>query len=202
MIKNVVFDIGMVLVDFRFREYMKDLGLSPEEISNVAAHMIYNPLWNELDRGIRSFEVVMAQMKAQHPEEATLYDRFWKDPTEVCRPFPKTRAWLMSVRDAGYDVYLLSNYPKELFECHWAGSFDFTDIPKGRVVSYEVGLTKPEPEIYRKLLEKYELQPEECVFLDDRKENVEAAEALGFFGIHVMDQEQAMSDLKAFLETH
>ncbi len=199
MIKNVIFDIGGVLVDFRFENYMKDLGMSAEQVKVVAAHMIFNPLWNELDRGVRPFDEVMNEMKAEHPEDAVYYDLFWKDPARVCLPFPKTRVWLTAVKNAGYDIYLLSNYPKDLFECHWEHSFDFIDIPKGKVVSYEVGYTKPEPQIYEILLQKYNLRPEECVFLDDRLANVEAAKVQGLYGIHVVNQDQAMAELQVLL---
>jgi len=200
MIKNVIFDIGMVLVDFRFREYMRELNMTEEQIEAVAAHMVFNPLWNELDRAARPFSDVLNEMKAQHPEEAELYDRFWQDPTDVCISFPGSRDWLLGLKKRGYRIYLLSNYPEDLFLCHWRNSFSFTDLPDGKVISYEVKFTKPEPEIYRTLLERFQLDPTECIFLDDRAENIEAARAFGMRGIWVnAGQEPARAQLEQML---
>lgn len=200
MIKNVIFDIGNVLVHFRFREYMQELNMTDEQIEALAAHMIFNPIWSDLDRGARSFSDVLDEVKALHPEEADLYDRFWADPSRLCLSYPDTRDWLLGLKKRGYRIYLLSNYPEDMFLCHWRNSFSFTDLPDGKVISYEVKLTKPEPEIYQTLFDLYHLNPTECVYLDDRLENVEAGRAFGMQGIWVNGgQEQAMEDLEQVL---
>lgn len=200
MIKNVIFDIGMVLVHFRYREYMQELGMTDEQIEAVASHMIFNPLWNEFDRGARPFSNVLDEMKAAHPAEADLYDRFWEDPTRLCLSFPDTHDWLSGLKARGYKLYLLSNYPEDLFCRHWESSFSFTDLVDGKVISYEEKLTKPEAGIYQVLLDRYHLDPAESIFLDDREVNIEAAGALGIRGIVVgTDREQAKAELERIL---
>lgn len=202
MIKNIVFDIGMVLVDFRFRDYMRDLGMLAEDVERVAGHMIYNPLWEEFDRGAKDFDWVLNAMKQEHPDEADFYDLFWRDPSDVCRPFPKTRSWIEDLKKRGYRIYLLSNYPDPLFRCHWETCFNFTDLVDGKVISYEVKHVKPEREIYDILLSRYNLKAQESLFVDDRRANVEKAIELGFHSFVVENQEQAIKDMDNYLAIH
>ncbi|MBR6366681.1 MAG: HAD family phosphatase [Lachnospiraceae bacterium] len=200
MIRNVIFDIGMVLAHFRYREYMQELQFTSEQIEAVTAHMIFNPLWNEFDRAARPFSDVLNEMKAQHPDETDLYDRFWADPTRLCISFPDTREWLLGLKQRGYHLYLLSNYPEDLFQRHWKSTFTFTDLVDGKVISYAEKLTKPEAGIYQVLFDRYHLNPAESIFLDDRAENIEAAGKLGLRGIVVGDREKAKEELEEVLE--
>ena len=89
------------------------------------------------------------------------------------------------LKNHGYSVYYLSNLPQDILERFTAqGLFEHFD---GGVASCEVHINKPDPRIYQALLDKYQLQAEECVFIDDRLENVQAAFALGFAGIQMKE---------------
>jgi putative hydrolase of the HAD superfamily len=93
-------------------------------------------------------------------------------------------------------VYLLSNYGKTSFEAaRDKGRLSFLPLVDGSVISYEVQIVKPENGIYKALLAKYNLKAEECVFLDDKPENIEAAVKLGFHGIVVESEKQAKTEL-------
>lgn len=106
------------------------------------------------------------------------------------RPIPHTEIWkrIHLLKEKGYKIYLLSNYPKELFAFHTKDA-DFMKDIDGKVVSYEIHVTKPNLDIYRHLLEKYSLNPKECVFFDDREENTKAAEELGILSYTVTSEE-------------
>lgn len=95
-------------------------------------------------------------------------------------------------------MYLLSNYPVGLFEIH-SPHFTFLPYTDGRVVSGYVKCVKPDERIYRCLLEKYSLRPQECVFLDDLAENVEGAKKLGIHGICFLGYEDANAKLERML---
>lgn len=98
-------------------------------------------------------------------------------------------------------MYLLSNYGKTSFEAAKThGKLSFLPLVDGAVISYEVQIVKPEPGIYQKLLEKYHLKAEECVFLDDKAENIEAAQRLGFHGVIVKEYVQAKEELESVLQ--
>ena len=109
--------------------------------------------------------------------------------------------WIKNLKAQGYQVYLLSNYGRTSFEAARDHSrLSFLPLVDGGVISYEVQIVKPEPGIYQALLKKYNLKAEECVFLDDRTENIEAALALGFHGIVVKSHEQAVQELEQKLK--
>lgn len=109
--------------------------------------------------------------------------------------------WIKSLKAQGYNVYLLSNYGKTAFEAaRDYNRLSFLPLVDGGVISYEVQKVKPEPGIYTALLEKYNLKAQECIFLDDRADNIAAAEALGFHGITVDNYEQAVHELLKLLK--
>lgn len=199
MLKNVIFDIGQVLVEFRWRGYMEDLGFSEEAIDTLGEKCILAPIWNELDLGVRPEEDVVADMLKIVPEYGDELLRFLDNPVDVVRPYPRTRERLQALKNAGYGVYLLSNYPRSMFTLHARTSFNFMDIIDGKVVSSFENLVKPQREIYELLLLRYNLRAEECVFLDDRMVNVEAAQALGITAIHVTTQDEAIHRLSELL---
>lgn len=199
MIRNVVFDIGMVLINFRYREYMEDLGFSKEVQEIFIKNIIENKLWGDLDLGVRSAEEVIRDMKdsvSEYPAEA---DAFFEQINDIVESFPYALPWIQELKREGYRVYLLSNYPKDLFAMHVKGKFTFTDAVDGRIVSGYVKMVKPDPEIYKLLCMTYDLRPEECVFLDDRTDNLESAKALGFHTVRFQNYEQARGELEILL---
>ncbi len=200
MIKNIIFDVGNVLVDFRDLSYMEDLGFSEDVIQLFHKKVVQSSLWVELDRGEIDPASVIAEMIKLVPgyeKEAAL---FFERLEEIVVSFPYARPWLQELRERGYQIYLLSNYPKNLFEEHEKdGRFTFIDVIHGKVVSAYEKVIKPDPAIYTCLLERYGLVAEESVFLDDRLENIEAARALGIQGIHFTSYEESRKALEALL---
>ena len=103
-----------------------------------------------------------------------------------------------ALKEKGYGIYLLSNYSKELFDKHTKDA-DFLKDIDGKVVSYEIHKVKPDPAIYQYLLEKYHLNPAECVFFDDRPENTKAAEELGIRSYTISSKEYLLELLDKLL---
>lgn len=199
MIKNIIFDIGMVLIDFHWAKTMRDLGISEEAVEHLRVNMMNHPMWNEMDRNVMTEPEIVAEFKKLSPQYAAEIDLFLGNMDQVVTDFPKSEAWVKGLKEQGYNVYLLSNYPERMFKMHWE-HYSFAPYVDGKVVSYECNLTKPDPAIYKLLCERYDLKEEESVFLDDRQDNIDAAKALGFEGIHVLNQEQAIGDLAKLLE--
>lgn len=197
-IKNIIFDVGNVLVDFAWREHMAKLGLSEGCIDTLASRMVLSPLWDQLDMGQRPESAVIADMKAAAPEYAGQIDAFFADPMGIVHTRPQSASWLRSLKQRGYMVYLLSNYPRTMFAQH-TRVFDFMPYVDGKLVSSTVRLMKPDPAIYRLLMSMYSLRAEECVFVDDRPVNTEAAERLGIKTVLYRDAKQAAADLEALL---
>ncbi|MGN0347498.1 MAG: HAD family hydrolase [Lachnospiraceae bacterium] len=200
MIKNVIFDVGNVLIDFCDRDYMAGLGFSEDAIDCLARKVVSNPLWNEYDRSALPRAEVEQMLKNQVPEYPKEADLFFEKIVDIVRNRPYAKEWVHELRSRDYEVYLLSNYPKEIWELHEREIFDFTEELSGKVVSGFVQLIKPEEAIYRVLLDNYHLKPQECVFLDDREENVDMAISLGMKGIVFHSYEQAKEELEKTLK--
>ena len=96
------------------------------------------------------------------------YNLFFEKIEDIVITRSYSAGWLRELRKRGYKVYLLSNYPEELFKLHEKQRFDFIHDVDGMGVSGFVKMIKPEPEIYQYILNHYELNPEECIFLDDK----------------------------------
>ena len=202
MIKNIIFDIGNVLAAFRWADYIRrDLGFSEEVVKVFGEKIVVNPLWDELDLGIRDEKEIIEEMKSRVPEYQKEADAFFENILEIVETYPYSREWLSRLKQEGYHVYLLSNYPRSTYLMHEQAKFDFVPVADGKVISGFEKMAKPDPRIYRLLMKRYVLQPEECVFLDDRQVNIDAAVALGMQGIVFTGYEEANAELERLLRT-
>jgi putative hydrolase of the HAD superfamily len=180
--RNIIFDVGWVLADFRYRAYMKDLGFTPEEVELFVDNVVMTDFWKDLDRGVRDHAEAPAYFKERMPEYADKIDLFWEHIEDIAWPYDYSEGLLKSIKDAGYNIYILSNYPKRLSDIHWK-KFTFNQYSDGTVISgYEL-MVKPEPEFYELLFKRYDIDPADSIFIDDRQDNVEGAEAFGVTGI-------------------
>ena len=200
MIKNIIFDIGNVLAHFRGHDLLQDLGLSGEALETVADATIRSgAMWNEFDRSVISDEEVITGCVAKAPQYEKEIHMLFDNIRYIAKEYPYAQEWIKGLKAEGYRVYLLSNYGRTAFEAT-SKELGFISLTDGMVISYEVKYVKPEPEIYQALFDKYNLKPDECVFLDDREENIRAAESFGMHGIVVQSKEQADEELRNILE--
>lgn len=176
--KNVVFDLGRVV-------FAQDPAKSTAEFKQFFSYVSLTPMpqfWTDYDMGVLSFEQVAEELAAYRgvePEFAREMITIAIGKQETIRP---TEKLIDELKAAGYKLYVLSNMSREFI--------DFLRKQKvyenfdGDVVSCEVGIVKPMPEIYDLLLERFDLDPAETIFIDDRKENVDAAAAKGIATFH------------------
>jgi putative hydrolase of the HAD superfamily len=196
MIKNVIFDVGGVLVDFRWRALMDDLGLPHERQDEFEKKVFGSKWWGELDRGVLDEEYVVDKIRENNKEHINEFELVWANQVDLVATYDYVNNWINSLKAKGLKIYLLSNYPKSIFSLHEEkGKFTFIDKIDGRVVSGFVGMVKPDAEIYELLMKKYGLNAKECVFIDDRAENIKAAKALGMEGIVFEDYNQGSGEL-------
>lgn len=201
MIKNVIFDIGNVLVDFRWREIMNKLVID-EAIQNEFEKSVFgSKWWHEFDHGTMEEEDIVRRLREDNQERIEAFELVWEHRDELVNPYPYAVSWIKELKEKGYQTYLLSNYPSTLFTMHTNnGSFPFLDEVDGKIISGFVKMIKPDADIYEKLMSEYQLKAEECVFIDDRKENVDAAIQLGMKGIIFENFEQANKKLGELLK--
>lgn len=199
MIRNIVFDIGNVLTDYRWKEFLQDKGFDEAMVERIARASVLNPAWNEIDRGVWSEEEILQAFIKTDPEIEEEIRLAFADIRGLVTPRDYAIPWVRELKEKGFFVYYLSNFShKAKVECAEALTFiPFTD---GGILSYREKLIKPDPAIYKLLLDRFGLKAEECVFLDDVLQNVEAARECGLYGIRFETKEQAEAELKALLE--
>lgn len=196
MIKNIIFDIGNVLVDFRWRELMADMHLSKEAQNRFETSVFGSCWWHDLDHGTIEEADAVVRLREDNMEFGDAFDLVWKNRDKLALPFDYSVSWITDLKEKGYHVYLLSNYPRDLFTLHVEkGAFPFLNVIDGKVVSGFVRMIKPDADIYECLIQKYHLVADECIFLDDREENIEGAKKVGMHGIVFHNYEQAKADL-------
>lgn len=179
MIKNIIFDIGNVLVYFAWKETMIELGFDNACIDALDKGFINHSFWDELDLGVRSEDDVIDSVCEAIPEYSDNIRLFWKNRILTIRPYDYCEYWVKDLKRRGYNVYLLTNYPVTLFDESVKTSFPFYDYIDGKVVSSHVKIRKPDRGIYETLFKKYSLNPGESIFFDDRPVNITGAKAVG-----------------------
>lgn len=200
MIKNIVFDIGDVLVKFMPEASVRYIGVDETEVNDVLAATVGSRWWAELDRGVMDEEEVIEKMIEESPKYKDAIRKFFDDGKELLvEAFDYSEKWIDDMKSRGYRVYLLSNYPRSYFLLHSETRMKFVKNVDGRVVSAFVKSVKPEHEIYKILLDTYNLNPDECVFIDDREDNVEGAVKAGMHGIVFKNFEDANQKLESLL---
>lgn len=199
MIKNLIFDVGNVLIEYRWNQMLLDYGLIKEEAAVAGPLFFEHETWTELDLGNRSVEEVIRLYEERLPQYAGLI-RWFLTHLELM-PVPRPDVWkkVHALKEKGYRIYLLSNYNEDFFRVHTQGATFLDDID-GKVVSYEIHKIKPYPEIYQYLLDKYELKPQECVFFDDREENTQTAKEMGIETYTISSKEYLLEVLDMFLK--
>lgn len=194
-IRNIVFDIGGVLADFRIKEFMAEKGFDAAMTKRILKASFMNPYWGKFERGeVTEAETLRAFADADPEIEEQLNIAFTNlNGMLVSRDF--AIPLLTHLKAAGHHVYYLSNYSKKAYdEC--GESLSFMPYMDGGIVSFKVGMTKPDPRMFRFFLEQYALSPESCVFIDDTDENVRAAQELGFSGIVFTAYEALLAELR------
>ena len=198
MIKNIVLDIGNVLVDWNPKGAMRELGFSEEMVQKVAAATVETDFWNEADRGVLSSEEILEEFHKRSPELREEIDLFWNHVELSLHQFSYTKDWIRSMKEQGFQVYILSNYGDWTYRKTKEKALDFLPLVDGAILSYTVKQIKPNADIYQTLLSRFGLTAEESVFIDDRLENVEGAKREGIHGIHFCTIEQVRKELEAY----
>lgn len=195
MIKNIIFDIGNVLMPFGYRPFFESFGYDEETVERLSKATAQSPDWNELDRGVLSYEAVLRRFVENDSQLEEIIQRVFADLHGILGVYDYTESWIKQLKEAGYGVYYLSNFFQKADE-DCKDLMGFLELTDGGILSYKDKVTKPDSQIYELLLERFGLKAEECVFLDDTKKNIDGARAVGIHGILFHDREQAVAELQ------
>lgn len=195
MIDTVVFDIGNVLAQWHWRENFTAM-FGEALVEPLADATVRSPEWYEMDRGVLNEAELTALLTKNAPQYAAEIGRIVRENHTFVTTYPYADAWLRGLRSAGYKVYILSNFGDFSYNRAKPG-FTFLKYADGALISYEVKLVKPERAIYEALCARFDIVPENAVFLDDRPENTEAARTFGMQAITMESKAQADEALRA-----
>ena len=180
MIKNIIFDMGGVLIDYNPEKTL--YSLFDKETADILLREIFrNKIWADKDRGIIFPDEIMEQKRSSMREEVC--ERASEMVHNFCPympPFEKMYDLIKQLKEKGYGIYLLSNASGDFYER--IPGIPALSLFDGYLISADYKLLKPEKEIYLALYEKFSLNPEECYFIDDVQANIDGAAAAGMNG--------------------
>ena len=181
MIKNILFDMGQVLIRFDQKFFIQRLGIEDADMELLLREVYRSVEWVQMDRGSLREEEAFERIRARLPER--LHDAAWKLVIMWDRPILEIDGMyelVKELKELGYGVYLLSNASVRQHE-YWP-RIPASKFFDGKLISADVHVIKPQPEIYRLCLEKFNLKAEECFFIDDAPANIEGALQCGIPG--------------------
>jgi 2-haloacid dehalogenase len=193
-IKAVVFDLGGVLIDWNPRHLYRKLIPDEAAMERFLAE-ICTPEWNAtLDAG-RPFADGIAELVGKHPEQAELIEAYrsrWEET--LGEVIADSLAIVHRLREVGVPVYALSNWARETFDATRA-RFPFLDEFDGLLISGDERISKPNPAVFRLFLDRFGLEAESTVLIDDSPANVAAARGLGMTAIQFRGADQTRREL-------
>lgn len=194
MIRNIIFDIGNVLAGFAWKEYFAGFGYEEAVLERLAKATTLSSAWAEFDRAVLSDEEVFQLFIDNDPEMEPYIRETLTHVPGLVSAFDYAIPWVQELKAKGYKVYYLSNFPRTArTDCDDA--LGFVQYMDGGIFSFDVNLIKPDAAIYHALLERYQLNAQECIFFDDMEKNVQAACEVGIHGVLFENKAQAMEEL-------
>ena len=196
-IKSIVFDIGGVLADFRIKEFLSEKGFDGAMIRRILKASVMSPYWGRFERGELTEEEALRGFASTDPEIEGALTLAYADIEGMLTSRDYAIPLIQGLHAAGYQVFYLSNYSKKAYdEC--GESLAFMPYMDGGVVSFQAGLTKPDPRVYQLFLERYGLTANECLFIDDTAENVTVARELGFSALEFKNHGELLAELARY----
>lgn len=182
MLKNIIFDMGRVLIEFDPLYFIRREGVTDPKETELLLHNVFqNLLWHNMDEGKLDEAEMCKKVRDIIPEHlypiaVRLISKWW-DPIV---PVTGMKEFVKKCKDAGYGIYLLSN-ASVMQKTYWPSIPGSEYFDGGVVSAYELTV-KPEKRIYEILLDRYQLNAEECLFIDDLQRNIDGAAAVGIKG--------------------
>jgi HAD superfamily hydrolase (TIGR01509 family) len=197
MKKNVIFDLGGVLFNWNPKEIVHILKKEEELFpDNIHEAMTYQA-WKNFDAGILTLEQTIEDLSQFHARSHI--EKFIKLSLEKLEPIKEGVSLLEEVQRLGHSTYILSNISKDFID-RLLKKHAFLKTFDGYLYSYEIQVVKPDPRIYQYLLDRYQLDPKDCLFIDDSPLNVSSANDIGIKSILCDNHKNISEKLFCYLE--
>lgn len=192
MKQAVVFDLGNVLVRFCPDFFLNKI-FTDQKVIEACKKLYFTDLWNQFDQGLVTKEDLIEIGLKTYPNYRLEFEKMFASWFAYVQPIPSSMDVLETLKQRGVFIYFLSNIPKDCFD-YFTKTYAWFKADKG-VFSFAEKLCKPDLKIYQLLIDRYQLNPKDCVFVDDRLENIEAAKQLGFSVVHCTDVTKLSEEL-------
>lgn len=198
MIRNIVFDLGNVLISFRPAEYLEKQNYPAKIRNTILTDIFGSGEWLLLDNGNISLEEAIDSIAKKSSLKREEIAFIFNKRTEIMFPLENNIRLLPGLKKQGFKLYYLSNFPLDIFDEIKNGYFFFKYFDGG-LISAEVNCSKPDVWIFKVFLEKYNLKPEECCYIDDIIINVKTALTTGMQGYCTSGSADISVDLRNLL---
>lgn len=201
MIKNLIFDFGKVLVDYDFESFFKSCIPNAERCQAVTSILYNEKVQQILDREDKPFDELMEEIIGNNKEYEPEIRYFMAHYPDVVKGEMEGMSDLLKqLKSEGYKFYGLTNWCNKVHQT--MAQYEIFQLLDGYIISSEEKVIKPEPEIYHRLFNKYNLKPEECIFADDRVENIVGGRNVGMDGIIFVDAVQYEKELRQLISKY
>jgi len=200
MIRNIIFDLGNVLISFKPADFLDDHGFHEDYKKIILDDIFRSPVWHQIDNGDltteEAIEIIASRSSLKRQEISEIFNL----RTQILFPLERNIKMLPELKKRGLRLFFLSNFPSDIFDDIVKANpfFCFFD---GGLISARAKASKPARRFFEILLEKYNLDPEECLFIDDLEANVQTAAELGMKTIWLYDSLDLGFLIKEKLET-
>ena len=199
MIKNIIFDFGNVIGRFDYKETIANITTDEEETKFLIDEVINSPEWIRyglMDSGLVSYDSIVKLINDRTNNiHSDLVDNLVSNYFKYITISDEITNLVKSLKEKGYNLYILSNTSKEVVD--YFKDYEIFKYFDGFVLSYRIHMLKPNDGIYKYLINEYNLVPEECLFIDDREDNMKTANKFGIKGRHVNKDD--IEDIKKVL---
>jgi FMN phosphatase YigB (HAD superfamily) len=186
MIRNIIFDLGNVLISWKPDEYLRINGYGDPTRKLIMDEIVRSPEWLLLDNGDIDLNEAAGRIASRSPLKIPDILAVFDLRIRILFPLVRNTKLLPELKEKGYKLYYLSNFPDDIFdEIH--NKYELFRYFDGGIISARVKLSKPDPDIFRLLLKMYSLRSEESLFIDDIAANSRSADSVGITGVHLQD---------------
>lgn len=197
---NIIFDLGNVLIEWNKEKILSKICKNDLEYNLFNKFVFQSNLWIDLDNGKISLEFLENQLidEMGHQYQDQIHELVWNWFNYVDL-YDEVYELIKQLRKKNFQIYVLSNTSSIFHILLDSVLSKVSSVLDGYVISCEVKMMKPQKEIYLSLVNKYQLDIKDCIFLDDLEENVEAARTLGIKAFQIKERKEISNILKDLL---
>jgi HAD superfamily hydrolase (TIGR01509 family) len=197
-IRNLVFDLGNVLISYHPEDFHLKKGDSPENTELFISDVYNSPEWQLIDKGEMSVEEAVESIASRSSLQGPEIARIFSLREELLFAIDQNTSLLKRLKKARFGLYYISNFPEDMFSL-LSRKYEFFSLFDGGIYSASVKILKPDPEIFRRLINDYRLKASESLFIDDLKQNADAAAREGFLTLHLTQADMLENELRKLL---